>query len=381
MRHNFFLDQFRCALVAIAKSIIYFIIEPSYRHFANNKSKALWEKRQMLHKHAVRLVLITMIAWTSLANAKDATVVRMGVPAPAIATLPIFVAMDKGYFAEEGIDLKINFMRGGSEIAAALIGGSIDILNAALSGVMIVRDKGLPIKVLSGVAGVRSFALVVDAKRHANINNIEQVKGLKIATSRRGSDGDLVARVLLDDAKLNPERDVTLIQIGGYDNHLTAIEKGDVDGSMMLEPFVTLGVKKGAIKPIVDLMAGQGPEAVRKRIWTVIGATEDYIRRNPNVSAGLVRAIVRADKFIQNDDNGTLAVAQKYFPKIDAPLLREIVRRNAHVPGGNGFLTEISSESIDLENKFLVDEKMIKEPVRYQDVVATDMKQYWYSSR
>ncbi len=331
----------------------------------------------MFQKTLIAVACLACFASATVARAQEE--VRMGTPPRALWMLPIFVAQEKGFLAKEGLTLKINHMRGGSEAAAALIGNNIDVMTGALSGVMILRAKGVPVKAVSAVAGVRTFALVVDAKRHADVTDIQQIKGMKIATSRRGSDGDLVTRVLLSDAKLSPERDVSLIQIGGYDNHLTVIEKGEVDASMILEPFLTLGIKKGIIKPVVNLMKGQGPEALTKRIWTSISTTDDFITKKPKVAQGLVRGIANAVKYMETNEDGTAEVAQKYFPTMDAQILREIVNNNIHVARGRGFLAEITPEAVELENEFLVSEKFIPSPEKYQDVVATSMEPYWHA--
>ncbi len=329
----------------------------------------------MFRKILLGLACVATVASATVAHADEE--LRVGTPPRALWQLPLFVAQEKGFLAKEGISLKINYMRGGSEAAAALIGKNIDVMASALSGVMILRAKHVGVKAISAVAGVRTFALVVDAKRHANVTDIQQIKGMKIATSRRGSDGDLVTRVLLSDAKLSPERDVSLIQIGGYDNHLTAIEKGEVDGAMILEPFLTIGMKKGIIKPVVNLMKGQGPEALTKRIWTTLSVTEEFLKEKPKTVQGLVRGITGAIKYMDTNEEGAFEVAHKYFPTIDPDVLREIVKNNIHVTRGRGFLADITPEAIDLENKFLVSEKFIPAPEKYEDIVATGMEPYW----
>lgn len=334
----------------------------------------------MFRKALLGLACIATVALTAPAHAQEKTVIRMGTPPLGLWMLPVLVAEDKGILAKEGLTLKINYMRGGSEAAAALIGNNIDVMIGALSGVIILRSKGAPVKALSAIAGVRTFALVVDAKRHANVTNIHQIKGMKIATSRRGSDGDLVTRVLLADANLSPEKDVSLIQIGGYDNQLLAIEKGEIDGAMILEPFLTIGIKKGIIKPIVNLKAGQGPEPLRKRVWTALSTTEEFLHKKPKIAQSLVRGIASAVNYLNTNEDGAVEVAHKHFPKMDVGLLREIVKSNIHIPGGRGFLAEINTEAIDLENKFLVSEKFIPSVQPYKDVVATSMKPYWHAS-
>lgn len=332
-----------------------------------------------MQKAFISLVGIAAALFATTARAQEE--IRIGTPPLALWMLPMLVAEEKGMLKEEGYTLKINYMRGGSEAAAALIGKNIDMMAGALSGTIILRSKGVSVKAVSALAGVRTFALVVDAKRHAKITDIQQIKGLKIATSRRGSDGDLVMRTLLNDANLSAERDVSLIQIGGYDNHLTAMEKGEVDGAMILEPFLTIGIQKGLIKPIVNLMAGQGPEALTKRIWTAMTVTDEFQQQKPKVVQGVVRSVAKAIAYMDTNDAGSVEVAQKYFPNMDIALLREIVKSNIHVKKGKGFLTEITPEAIDLENKYLVAEKFIGAAQKYEDVVASGMGPYWKGSR
>jgi sulfonate transport system substrate-binding protein len=334
----------------------------------------------MLARFLTAFACVAALTLSGPAEAQNKTVIRMGTPPLALWMLPIFVAKERGFLAKRNLDLDISYMRGGSEAAAALVGQNIDVMAGALSGAIILRSKGVPVKALSAIAGVRTFALVVDAKRHANVTDIQQIKGMKIATSRRGSDGDLVLRVLLKDANIDPEKDVSLIQIGGYANHLTAIQKGEVDGSMILEPFLTIGEKEGIIKPVVDLMAGQGPEDLSKRIWTVLVSSENFLQQKPKVAQGLVSAIAEAVNYIDTNEDGAVRVAHAYFPKMDSALLHDIIDRNLHVRRGKGFLVDISPEAVNLENNFLVSEHFIAKEQPYNDIVATSLEKYWHAS-
>jgi NitT/TauT family transport system substrate-binding protein len=311
------------------------------------------------------------------AVAQDKVVLRMGLPAIGLHHLPVLIADARGYFAEQGLQFTMNFMRGGSEAAAALTAGNIDVMNGAFAHAVNLRAKGIPVKFLVANAGVRDFALVVDAKRHAKVASVAQLKGMRIATSRRGSDGDQLTRFLLEQAGLDPDRDATLIQIGGYQNHLTAIEKGDVDASMILEPFLTLGVRKGTIKTLVDFLKGEGPDVVHKRIWTGLMVTDGFYRDRRDVCVRIVRAIVRAVRSISDDPEGTLAATQKHFPTIEADTLREILKRHVEVPRGRAFLASVGAEALNAENQFLVKFGVIKTAQTYEDVVGTAMSPYW----
>lgn len=326
------------------------------------------------------LVAVVVLA-ASLAEAQDKIQLKMGLPPVGLHELPVLVAEARGYFAQEGIQVSLNFMRGGSEAAAALTGKNIDVMLSAFEHALNLREKGIPVKVLVASAGLRDFALVVDAKRHAGVRTVKDIKGLRIAIPRRGSDGDQLLRFLLEDAGMSAEQDVKMIQIGGYQNHLTAIEKGDADGSMILEPFLTVGVRKGTIKSVVDLLQGEGPEIVHKRVWTVLVVTDDFYRARRDVCARIVRAVARAVQSIREDPAGTFDVAKKYFPTVEDGVLREIMRRHVETPRGQAWLTELTSAALETENQYLLKQGLIKKPQKYDELVATEMAQYWKTPR
>ena len=289
----------------------------------------------------------------------------------------MLVASEKGLYAAEGLNVTHTFMNGGSEAATALIAGNIDVLNSALTQPMKLRSMGVPIKIIAGVAGVRDWGIVVDKKRHENAKTLADLKGFRIATPRRGSDGEQIVRFVLENAGFDLDRDVQLIQIGGFQNHLIALEKGDVDASIMAEPFFSSGLQQGITKAVFDILRGDGPDILRQRVFTGLVVTDDFLKSRGEIAEKIVRATKKASELIYKDPAVGLAVAQKYFPNVEPEVLKAIFNRLASATKGRAYDTQFPAAAIDAENSFMIKFGVIKTPVSYKDIVALDMAKVW----
>jgi NitT/TauT family transport system substrate-binding protein len=323
------------------------------------------------------LAIVGVTAVSSPGMAQQKIEISIAHPPVALHLLPIMVAEDRGYFAAEGLKVQNSFMAGGSAAAAAMMGGSVDATSGAMARAVLLRAKGIKVKLLNAIAGVRDWAIVVDAKRHAGVTSVAGLKGLKIATPRRGSDGDQIINWIVRGAGMKVGADVSLVQIGGFNNHLIAIQKGDVDGSIMPEPFGTTGVRKGVVHRVLDLMKGEGPKIMRNRIWTGLLVKEEFLQKRPEVAAKMTRAIAKAVRAIYADHDMAIAVAAKRMPTVGKDLLAEMIPRRLKATAGKAYLTAVSRDAIAAENEYLAEIGRLKSKIAYEDVIATDMAKHW----
>lgn len=321
--------------------------------------------------------VVGILAINASAQAQDKIKLTIAHPPVALHLLPVMVAVDEGYFAKEGLDVQNTFMAGGSAAAAAMMGGSVAAASGAVSRAVLLESKGVNVKLLDGIAGARDWAIVVSAKRHGDVNSIKQLKGLKIGTPRRGSDGEQIVHAILEENNLKVGPDVKLIQINGFQNQMIAFEKGDIDAAIFPEPFVTMGVRKGIIKPVLDLMKGQGPALLRQRIWTGIMVKEDFLKQHPETAAKIVRAMTAATAAIYKDPKMAIAVAAKHMPSVGKDMLEEMIPARLKATNPKAYVSKIGPEAIKAENEWLEKLDTLKKKVAYDDVVATGMEKYW----
>jgi NitT/TauT family transport system substrate-binding protein len=321
--------------------------------------------------------MLGMVCVGSNAAAQEKVKITIAHPPVALHLLPAMVAEERGFFAAEGLDVSNIYMAGGSAGAAAMMGGSVDVASGAVTRGVLLQSKNINVKLISAMAGARDWAIVVDAKRHGKVSSIKGLKDLKIATPRRGSDGEQIIRAILDDEGLRVGQDVQLIQIDGFQNQMLALEKGDVDGAILAEPFVTMGVRQGTIKRVLDLLQGQGPAILRNRIWTALMVKDEFIAKRGDVAAKIVRSIGKAVDAIYKDPQMTIAVASKNLPSVEKSLLEEMVPHLLKANNPKAFATKLTPEAIAAENDWLLKTKEITERVSYDAVVAKDMMKYW----
>ena len=307
------------------------------------------------------------------ASAQEKIKITIAHPPVALHLLPTMVAEAQGFYAAEGLDVSNVYMAGGSAGGAALMGGSVEAASGALSRSMVLQSKGIKVKMICAMAGARDWAIVVDAKRRGGVSSLTGLKGLKIATPRRGSDADQIIRVILEEAGLHVGPDVQLVQIDGFQNQMIALGRGDVDGAILAEPFVTMGVRQGTIKRVLDLMEGQGPEVLRKRIWTAIMVKQEFLDQRSDVAAKIVRALTKSVQAIYADPKMAIAVAAKNLPSVERPVLEEMIPHVLKANNPKAYGTRISPEAIAAENEWLATTGDLTKKVQYEDVVATAM--------
>jgi NitT/TauT family transport system substrate-binding protein len=319
------------------------------------------------------LVVAALAAGLTAPAATAETKLRLGLLPLALHQLPVMVAKEQGFFRDEGLDVDFTIFKGGSEVAPALINGNIDVAQGVVAHPIKLSEKGLRTRILVLTQATPTFVLAM-AKKHADVKDVAQFKGrgFKIAIARRGSDSDMMMRAVLAWKKLDPERDVSLVQIPSYANHIRAVERGDVDGAMILEPFATQGEREGVLVPLVDFTRGQGPVELQRRPWTSLYVTEASYQDRRDVARGLVKAVVRADAFIRDHLDESVAVARKYFPSFDQALLKQVIERTR-----GAYSPAVTPERFAAENKYLIFGGVITTAQPYDQVVATDMQPLW----
>src|SRR5207249_4756325 len=123
---------------------------------------------------------------------------------------PLYLGNDAGIFKQQGLNLEMVFIPGGSLSLQALIGRSLDLLLTGGPPVANAYLQGAKIKIIGGVTNLLPYTFVVAT----GLRTAEQVKGRKIGISRFGSNTDYVVRLALDQLGLSAAQ-VQIIQVGG----------------------------------------------------------------------------------------------------------------------------------------------------------------------
>jgi NitT/TauT family transport system substrate-binding protein len=201
--------------------------------------------------------------------------------------MPFFVAKERGFFREEGLDVELIVMQAIQTIQATL-GNSTQFASATGSAVS-SAVRGADIKVILAVTERPSFDLIVQP----NITSVQQLRGKKIGTGGVGSLAEILARRILEVNGVRPE-EVAILATGP--SHVTYLSlKAKVIDAAPLQMPLTFTAQDEGFRKLVD--AGDVYRAVQGGLAT----TKTMLSEQPELVTKVVRAMMRAIRLIKSD--------------------------------------------------------------------------------
>lgn len=193
------------------------------------------------------IVASIVLAWVppvlSAAATRDPSGVTVGHNLAASVSA-FYVALDRGFFAEEGLKLQLVLMQG-SAMTQATLSGDIQFGTAFSSGAN-AAARGAPVKVVIGLMAKPVFTLYVRPDR--KIASVRDLRGKKLGVTRIGAGTDSAARAILKHYGLVPDRDVTILTIGVGPSLVAALQTGVIDAASLFPPHSFKAEKLGMVK-------------------------------------------------------------------------------------------------------------------------------------
>jgi NitT/TauT family transport system substrate-binding protein len=209
------------------------------------------------------------------------------------------IAQERGYMKEEGIDLKIVFMETTPGLQA-LTAGNVHFSGSGSSALIAISKGGAPLKTVLAVNDqVLQWVLV-----RPNIGSLKELKGKKIGVTGVASIAAYMFRQVMTKYSLDGNRDVVFVDPGAL-NRLPALLAGAVDGAILSPEERYVGLDRG-MKELMYL----GNEV--KNSWGTIATSDRFIKEQPKLVTGFMRAILKALRLVHQDREGTIAAVAKF---------------------------------------------------------------------
>src|SRR5256885_5557870 len=242
----------------------------------------------------------TTACQTVSAQAPEKRKVNIATASLSLPYLPLIIAQQRKYFADEGLEVEIAAFAGGSKALQSLMGGSSDVASGAYSNTLTMAAKGQKLK--NFVVQVRYPALTIAvSKRVADrYKSPADLKGMKIGVSAPGSSTHMIVAHLLGKGGLTSD-DVSIIGVGTSGAAVAAIEKGDIDAIINSDPVMTQLETDNAITIIAETRTRKGTEDLFGGPYPEAGLypTSEFIAKNPNTVQALTNPILRAELWMQ----------------------------------------------------------------------------------
>ncbi|HET7008541.1 MAG TPA: ABC transporter substrate-binding protein [Candidatus Binatia bacterium] len=251
-------------------------------------------------KKPVLMVLI-LILLTGSAAAADK--VRMSISAVDVSFLTAGVALKRGMFRDEGLDLELIRMNANVSITA-LATGDIDYTMVFAS---VVRGalRGLPMKVVASFMDSSTHLLIA----RPEYKTIRDLKGKTLAVSTYGATSDVAARMMMKHGGVDPEKELKIIQLGAERGRYAALKEGIVDVAVLSPPTDTDAQRNGfrVLSRFHELF---------KLPFTGIGTNLKKLKEKPDEVKRMVRAMLKANRFVRANREGTIQTMMDWI-KVD----------------------------------------------------------------
>jgi ABC-type nitrate/sulfonate/bicarbonate transport system substrate-binding protein len=239
-----------------------------------------------------------------------------------LSYVPLYYGQEKGFFAQEGLDLQVLVVRGIIGVSS-LMSGEIDVTCHAGSGFSAAL-RGIPIKIISVTRDRPIHELIVGP----GVGSSADLKGKAIAVGSLEGTAAVMTRRILQAKGLDPQKDVTLLSMD-TPARLQSLMSGKVAGGMMTPPATYLAMDQGY------QVFGRGRDYMRF-LQTGVVATDSHIKQKREQLVRFLRAWNRALKFYQDNPEVMLPYIQKKLGVKDAQLARRMYDDDAPyiLPGG-----------------------------------------------
>jgi NitT/TauT family transport system substrate-binding protein len=241
------------------------------------------------------------------APATDLVKVKVGVIG-LTCEAPIYVAVEKGYFKDEGLDVSLTKYSNWATYKDALVLGGFDITHHLIMMFLKPIEQGADVKIL---AGVHRGCLRVQTSTTGTVQTLEDLRGKRIGVPGMGTPPFIFANRALALKGIDPAKEITWKVYPPAELKL-ALEKGDVDAVADSEPIGTLLLASGKVKNVADQAVD---EPFASEYCCAVVANGKFVANNPKAAAAATRAILKAAKWVEANPRAaaTLAVEKKYL--------------------------------------------------------------------
>jgi len=248
-------------------------------------------------------VIVTLLAGVAGAQAPGRKlVIGMPVTPPNLPHVGVYIAKELGYFDEEGINVELTGFESGLQSLRGGITGGLDIVGASSEPVITAISRGAKIRSIFSYA----HRLTVVLAAQENIRRTADLRGKNLGIQDVGAFREVMTRAVLQSAGLTPQ-DVNYISVSSA-GYIAALLSDKIDTAVLhIDQAYMARTKKASLHPLVPLW-----EVMPSYWYGTFSANEEALRKEPDVFAHAVAAIIKAHRFMYRNKERTLELASKH---------------------------------------------------------------------
>ena len=291
--------------------------------------------------------------------------------AHSIFYAPQYVAIEEGYFKDEGLDMTLITGFGADKTMTAVISGEADIGFMGAEASIYAYQEGATDPVVNFAQLTQRAGNFLVAREEMPDFKWEDLKGRKVLGGRKGGMPEMVFEYILKQNGLDPQKDLSIDQSIDFGATAAAFT-GDnsADFTVEFEPSATALEKQGAGYVVASLGVDSGYVP-----YTSYSAKTSYMEKNPDIMQKFTNALQKGMDYVQKHTPEEIArVIEPQFPETDLDTITAIVKRYYDQNTWKENLV-FGQEGFELLQDILEDAGELKERTPYEELVNTEFAQ------
>ena len=319
------------------------------------------------------ILAVTALPVTVFAKKKDSSddkalaKVTLNEVAHSIFYAPQYVAIENGYFKDEGLDLTLVTGFGADKTMTAVISGEADIGFMGAEASIYAYQEGATDPVVNFAQLTQRAGNFLVAREEMPDFKWEDLKDKKVLGGRKGGMPEMVFEYILKQNGLDPQKDLSIDQSIDFGSTAAAFTGDDsADFTVEFEPSATALEKQGAGYVVASLGVDSGYVP-----YTSYSAKTSYMEKNPEIMQKFTDALQKGMDFVQNHTPEEIAeIIEPQFPETDLDTITAIVKRYYDQDTWKENLV-FEQEGFELLQDILENAGELKERTPYAELVNT----------
>ncbi|MBP3577592.1 MAG: ABC transporter substrate-binding protein [Lachnospiraceae bacterium] len=269
----------------------------------------------------VAMMLCMML--TACGKEEGMTKVKLTEVAHSIFYAPMYVAIEEGYFEEEGIEVELVNGLGADKTMTAVLSGESEIGFMGSEASVYVYNEGATDYVVNFAQLTQRAGNFLVSRESETDFEMTDLKGKTVLGGRKGGMPQMVFEYILKKYGMDPATDLNIIQNIDFGMTAQAFSGGSGDYTVEFEPSATALEKEGAGYVVSSLGVESGYVP-----YTAFSAKKSYIEKNPEVIEGFVKALQKGMDYVSSHTPEEIAeIIQPQFAETDRDTLVTIITR------------------------------------------------------
>ena len=287
--------------------------------------------------------------------------------AHSIFYAPMYVAIEEGYFAEEGIDLTLVTGFGADKTMTALLSGEADIGFMGPETTVYTYQQGMEDYAVNFAQLTQRAGNFVVAREKDDAFTWDKLKGKDVLGGRAGGMPQMVFEYVLKKNNIDPKTDLTIDQSIDFGSTAAAFSGGQGEYTIEFEPHATALEEKGDgyVVASVGEESGYVP-------YTAFSAKKSFIEKNPEVIEAFTKALQKGMEYVNTNTSAEIAeVISSQFEETDIKTIETIIERYKVQDSWKNDLV-FGEDAFTLLQDILQEAGELDERVPYEELVNTD---------